>query len=235
MIYYNTRGLNSIKKQERLTNDLAVLKPDVLALSETRLTKNLCFGGYRTSKSAKNSKGGCLLATNNQRMKRIKTLGTYLNWSSVPFQDIPLHIFTCYLEPVNHGNITERSNKILALIENLLKRDRQARIIVIGDFNMQLPLFKKRLNQLGVSQLLDDSKPTHSQGNQLDQAFSNIPGISAETGGCDSDITDHLPIWLIVPLKKQPGEVTLSEGLTRVTEKSLRAASLTQEFANRLL
>ena len=31
MIYYNTRGLNSIKKQERLTSDLAVLKPDVIA------------------------------------------------------------------------------------------------------------------------------------------------------------------------------------------------------------
>ena len=39
MIYYNTRGLNSIKKQDRLINDLAVLKPDVLALSETRLVE----------------------------------------------------------------------------------------------------------------------------------------------------------------------------------------------------
>ena len=210
MIYYNTRGLNNIQKLKNLTHDLSILKPDVLSLSETRLTKNIWLAGYRTSQTLKNSKGGCLLATNNQRMKKIKSLGTYLNWSSVPFQDIPLHIFTCYLEPLNHANITERSNKILSLIENLIKRDKLARIIVVGDFNHQLPLFKQRLNNIGVRQLLDDSKPTHSLGNQLDQAFSNIPGITAETGGSEANITDHLPIWLSIPLRRLPGEITLA-------------------------
>jgi hypothetical protein len=45
---------------------------------------------------------------------------------------------------------------------------------------------------------------------ELDQAFTNITGAVAETGGCGSDITDHLPIWIKLPLLKKSGEITIS-------------------------
>ena len=61
-----------------------------------------------------------------------------------------------------------------------------------------------------MKQLLDYDKPIHSLGNRLDQAFSNISGAIAETGGCGSNITDHLPIWVRLPLHKKPGEVTIT-------------------------
>ena len=75
MIYYNTRGLNNLQKVDRLADDLGNLKPDVLALSETHLTRDLWLSGYKITQTAKNRKGGCLLATNNMRGGRSRPWG----------------------------------------------------------------------------------------------------------------------------------------------------------------
>ena len=97
LIYMNIRGLN--QKIEYVQPICRDLKPDILTLTETKLTKNLNLAGLRAHQIYKKRNGGCAIISNHGKAKLIKALGTYMCWSSIPYQQIPLHVFTCYLEP----------------------------------------------------------------------------------------------------------------------------------------
>ncbi len=97
LIYMNIRGLN--QKTEYVQQVCRDLKPDILTLSETKLTKNLNLAGLRAHQTYRKRNGGCANISNHGKAKLIKALGTYMCWSSIPYQQIPLHVFTCYLEP----------------------------------------------------------------------------------------------------------------------------------------
>ena len=70
-----------------------------MAFSETKLTKKLKVAGTFSNQTFKKRSGGCAIVSNHGKIKLIKALGTYLCWSSIPYQQIPLHVLTCYLEP----------------------------------------------------------------------------------------------------------------------------------------
>ena len=93
----NIRGLN--QKTEYDQQVCRDLKPDVLTLTETKLTKSLNLAGLRAHQTYRKRNGGCANIPNHGKAKLIKALGTYMCWSSIPYQQIPLHVFTCYLEP----------------------------------------------------------------------------------------------------------------------------------------
>ena len=94
-------------------------------------------------------------------------------WSSIPYQQIPLHVFTCYLEPKQTQDVRNRANRILAAIEQLLERESLARIIVTGDFNHMLPYMMEGLKRLNIFPIIPTEVATHRGGSQLDQIFTN--------------------------------------------------------------
>ena len=69
----------------------------ILALVETRLQTDLRLRGFKTIQTSHNSKGGCLIATNLERQKNIKTILGNLAWTSIAIRNVPVHIITCYV------------------------------------------------------------------------------------------------------------------------------------------
>ena len=55
---------------------------------------------------------------------------------------------------------------MIALIQSILTRDPLARIIIAGDFNHLLDLWKKEVKQIGLLQVLTDETPTRIKGDQ---------------------------------------------------------------------
>ena len=82
-------------------------------------------------------------------------------WSSIPYQQIPLHVFTCYLEPKLTKDVQNRANRILAVIEQLLEKENLARIIVTGDFNHLLNHMMEGLKRLNIHPAVSTEVATH--------------------------------------------------------------------------
>ena len=85
-------------------------------------------------------------------------------WSSIPYQNIPLHVFTCYLEPVKSQEVLNRANRILAVIEQLLEKESLARIIVCGDFNHLLEHMMEGLKKINIIPAISTEVATHRGG-----------------------------------------------------------------------
>ena len=93
---------------------------------------------------------------------------------------------------------------MLSLVESVLKRDPYARIVVAGDFNHHLPLWKQRMNGVGLLQAVKDGVSTRLGGpveSQLDQVFTNLEVVSCQVGECDATVSDHKPILVDLRLK----------------------------------
>ena len=76
-----------------------------------------------------------MIVSNHDSLKMIKTLGTSLSWGSIPYQAVPLHVMSVYVEPIANQVNQDRTRKMIALIQSILARDSLARIIIAGDFN----------------------------------------------------------------------------------------------------
>ena len=102
---------------------------------------------------------------------------------------------------------------MLSLIESVLKRDPYARIVVAGDFNQHLPLWKQRMNEVGLLQAVKDGVSTRQGGSvesQLDQVFTNLEVVSCQVGECDASVSDHKPILVDLKLIAKEHEVRIS-------------------------
>ena len=69
---------------------------------------------------------------------RVKQLGTYLSWSKISTTEGEVQLLTCYIEPGDNETTRERTDKVVALIQDMIKQDRNARILLGGDINGQL-------------------------------------------------------------------------------------------------
>jgi hypothetical protein len=103
----------------------------------------------------KKRNGGCAVISTHSQQKLIKALGTYMCWSSLPFQGIPLHIFACYIEPVVGKDSSDKLMRITDIIYDLLRRDPHSRILVAGDFNHLLDTARSNFGKLGLLPALD--------------------------------------------------------------------------------
>ena len=110
-----------------------------------------------------------MIVSNHDSIKMIKTLGTSLSWGSIPYQGVPLHVMSVYVEPIANQVNQDRTRKMIALILSVLIRDPLARIIIAGDFNHLLDHWKKEFKQIGLLQLLTDETPTRIKGDQTSQ------------------------------------------------------------------
>ena len=102
---------------------------------------------------------------------------------------------------------------MLSLIKSVLKRDPYARIVVAGDFNQHLPLWKQRMNGVGLLQAVKDGVSTRLGGpveSQLDQVFTNLEVVSCQVGECDASVSDHKPILVDLKLVAKDHEIRLS-------------------------
>ena len=102
---------------------------------------------------------------------------------------------------------------MLALITSVLKRDPYARLVVAGDVNQHLPLWKQRMNEVGLLQAVKDGVSTRQGGSvesQLDQVFTNLEVVSCQVGDCDATVSDHKPKLVELKLIAKDQEVRVS-------------------------
>ena len=83
VLMWNVRGINSEKKQRYLNKLISEQKPDVAMFNETKLTSYLYLDGYHSHCTLLKRSGGCITFTNLRKHRKVKALGTYLNWTKV--------------------------------------------------------------------------------------------------------------------------------------------------------
>ena len=99
----NVRSVEGKRKQEQLQQAISGMCVDIWLLSETKLTKAAHFEGYFIQQTTSSTKGGCVTLVDRRkitRMKLVKTLGEYFNWTKVQLRDGTgwIHLISCYLE-----------------------------------------------------------------------------------------------------------------------------------------
>ena len=85
--------------------------------------------------------------------------------------------------------------------------------------------------------MLTDETSTRIKGDQtsqLDQIFTNLKVLDTKVGTCTEDYSDHMPIMINLELIKNDQELTIRDGLTRITDFSIRKAATSAEFLQRL-
>ena len=80
--------------------------------------------------------GGCLTASTLTGHKRVKQHGTYLNWTKIPMGDEEIQLLGLYIEPGDTKVTRGRVDKAVAIIQDMIRQDRYAHIVVGGDLNL---------------------------------------------------------------------------------------------------
>ena len=79
--------------------------------------------------------GGCITLSNLKGHKKVKALGTYLNWTKVTVVNEEVHILNVYLEPGHENFLVKRADKVIQLVKDIVRQDPAAKIILGGDVN----------------------------------------------------------------------------------------------------
>ena len=79
--------------------------------------------------------GGCITFSNLKGHKKVKSLGTYLNWTKVTLGSEEAHILNVNLEPGHESFVVQRADKVIQLAKDIVRQDPAAKIIVGGDVN----------------------------------------------------------------------------------------------------
>ena len=135
VLLWNVRGINSEKKQRYLGWLIKEQKPDFVMLNETKLTSQLYLDGYHSHQTLLRRSGGCIIFTNLKHHRKVKALGTYLNWTKVPLGDEEVHLLTVYLEPGLEAFVGKRADTVISLAKGIIRQDPAAKIILGGDLN----------------------------------------------------------------------------------------------------
>ena len=132
---WNVRGINSEKKQWCLSKLISEQKPDVAMFNETKLTSSLHLDDYHSFQTLLKRSGDCITFTNLRKHRKVKALGTYLNWTKVLLGEEEVHLLNVYLEPGQEAFVGKRGNKIISLAKNIIRQDPAAKIMLGGDLN----------------------------------------------------------------------------------------------------
>jgi exonuclease III len=138
LLMWNVRGINSEKKQRYLGWLIKEQKPDFVMLNETKLTSPLYLDGYHSHQTLLKRSGGCITFTNLKNHRKVKALGTYVNWSKVPMGGEEVHLLNVYVEPGQEAFVVKRANTVISLAKGIIRQDPAAKIILGGDLNGQL-------------------------------------------------------------------------------------------------
>jgi hypothetical protein len=53
--------------------------------------------------------------------RKVKALGTYLNWTKVPLGDEEVHLLTVYLEPGLEAFVGKRADTVISLAKGIIR------------------------------------------------------------------------------------------------------------------
>jgi exonuclease III len=151
---WNMRGFNSDKKQRYMDWLISEQKPDFVMLNETKLTSQLYLDGYHSHQTLLRRSGGCITFTNLKSHRKVKALGTYVNWTKVPLGDEEVHLLNVYLEPGHEAFVVKRADTVISLAKGIIRQDPAAKIILGGDLNGQLGKVHTALVQAGFAPAL---------------------------------------------------------------------------------
>ena len=136
--------------------------------------------------------GGCITFSNLKDHRKVKALGTYLNWTKVPLGGEEVHILNVYLEPGLESFVGKRAETVINLAKDIIKQDPGGKIIVGGDLNSQLNKMHTFLSLAGFTPALRERTKTHRDGNQLDQLWTrNIAITNAIVAEPIDQVSDH--------------------------------------------
>ena len=138
VLMWNVRGINSEKKQRYLGWLIKEQKPDFVLLNETKLTSPLYLDGYHSHQTLLKRSGGCITFTNLKNHRKVKALGTYVNWTKVPMGGEEVHLLNVYVEPGHEAFVVKRADTVISLAKGIIRQDPAAKIILGGDLNGQL-------------------------------------------------------------------------------------------------
>jgi hypothetical protein len=91
--------------------------------NETKLTSPLYLNGYVSHQTLLKRSGGCLTFSNLKGHKKVKALGTYLNWSKVLLGGEEVHILNVYLEPGHEKFVVQRAEKVIQLVKDIFPKN----------------------------------------------------------------------------------------------------------------
>ena len=177
MLLWNVRGINAAKKQRYLDWLISERKPDVVMFNETKLTSPLYLNGYTSHQTMLKRSVGCIIFSNLKGHKKVKALGTNLNWTKVQLGGEEVHVLKTYLEPGNESVVNKRADAVVNLTKDIIRQHQSAKIAVGGDLNGQLKRLSTQLLALGFMPALRLGTPTHRDGNQLDQLWTRNMAI----------------------------------------------------------
>jgi len=135
VLLWNVRGINAAKKQQYLDWLISEQKPDVVMFNETKLTSPLYLNGFTSHQTLLKRSGGCITFSNLKGHKKVKALGTYLNWTKIQLGGEEVHFLNVYLEPGNESFVVKRADTVVNLAKDIIRQDQTAKIIVGGDLN----------------------------------------------------------------------------------------------------
>ena len=107
-------------------------------LNETKLTSPLYLDGYHSHQTLLKRSGGCITFTNLKNHRKVKALGTYVNWTKVPMGGEEVHLLNVYVEPGQEAFVVKRADTVISLAKGISRQDPAAKIILGGDLNGQL-------------------------------------------------------------------------------------------------
>ena len=120
-LLWNVRGFNSAEKLREISNLIWQEKVDVAMLTETRLTKAIWIDSMHICQTMYQKKGGCLTGSTASSHKRVKLLGTYMSWSKIQTPADEVQLVTCYVEPGDTEVTRERTEKIVAIVQDMIR------------------------------------------------------------------------------------------------------------------
>ena len=132
--------------------------------NETKLTSPLYLDGYVSHQTLFKRSGGCITFSNMKGHKKVKALGTYLNWSKVLLGGEKVHILNVYLEPSHEKFVVQRADKVIQLKKDLMRQDPAAKVIVGGDVNGMFSEVNTYLLLARFKPALIQGTPTHRDG-----------------------------------------------------------------------
>ena len=130
VLMWNVRGINAVKKQQYLDWLIREQRPDIVLFNETKLTSPLYLDGYVSHQTLFKRSGGRITFSNLKGHKKVKALGTYLNWSKVLLGGEEVHILNVYLEPGHEKFVVQRADKVIQLVNDIVRLDSTAKVIV---------------------------------------------------------------------------------------------------------
>ena len=77
--------------------------------------------GCHSHKALLKRSGGCITFTNLKHHRKVKALGTYLNWTKVPLGGDEVHLMTVYLEPGLEAFVGKRADTVISLTKGIIR------------------------------------------------------------------------------------------------------------------